>query len=107
MSLRLSSQQAEMALRSILGKMYVPLLPAPATPLPCSTSNTLPVPSSVSYADKTEGVDYRVPDAHMFRKWRRMLHPICKWISLRAVSQAKQWHINQEAHLDSARDGTL
>jgi hypothetical protein len=43
----------------------------------------------------------------MFRKWRRMLHPICKWISLRAVSQAKQWHINQEAHLDSARDGTL
>ena len=66
MSQRLSALQAEQALRSILGKVY---------------------------ADKKEGTDYRVPPARMFRNWRRMLHPICKWISLRALTQAKQWHI--------------
>ena len=71
MSQRLSAPQAEQALRSILGKVY---------------------------ADKKEGTDYRVPPARMFRDWRRMLHPICKWISLRALTQAefKQWWVDRE-----------
>jgi hypothetical protein len=39
----------------------------------------------------TPGEHYRIPPAAQFRRWRRLLHPVCVWLAVTAVQEADEW----------------
>ena len=47
--------------------------------------------------DKKEGVDYRMPSEARFQEWRRMLEPICHYLSVSVITLADRIHIMHDA----------
>ena len=43
------------------------------------------------------GIDYRLPDPMMFKRWRLLLEPLSQFMALRAVDQAKIVHLLHDA----------
>ena len=50
-----------------------------------------------AHPECTMGVDYRIPDPMMFKRWRMCLEPLSQFVALRAVDQAKIVHLLHDA----------
>jgi hypothetical protein len=50
-----------------------------------------------SYPEAKVGVDYRIPDPMMFKRWRTYLEPLGQFMALRAVDRAKIIHVLHDA----------
>ena len=50
-----------------------------------------------AHPDLIVGVDYRMPDPMMFKRWRTCLEPLSQFMALRAVDQAKVIHLLHDA----------
>jgi hypothetical protein len=50
-----------------------------------------------AHPDLIVGVDYRIPDPMMFKRWRTYLEPLSQFMALRAVDQAKVVHLLHDA----------
>jgi hypothetical protein len=49
------------------------------------------------YPKLKEGTDYRVPGTTMLKRWRRLLEPVCHFISLSALDKADIIHLLSDA----------
>ena len=50
--------------------------------------------------DKKEGEDYRMPSEARFQEWRRMLEPICHYLSVSVITLADRIHIIHAKRLE-------
>ena len=50
-----------------------------------------------SYPEAKVGIDYRIPDPMMFKRWRTYLEPLGQFMALRAVDRAKIIHVLHDA----------
>ena len=49
------------------------------------------------YPNKKEGIDYRVPHVSNFKKFRRMLEPMCHFVGLGIMASSKRAHAMSDA----------